>query len=87
MPGKNEDFLQATIKQLQLKRWELMAATITDRISILIRIPAATLTKTLTPAEQALSNARQLAPQGWRLTGFNFDGNHLLIDAAHDLLE
>jgi hypothetical protein len=87
MADKNTDFLQSAIKRIQLKRWEVLAAQIAAKISVMIRVPAALLARQITPADQALQVARDLSADGWRLAGFNLGSDHLLVDLERDLLE
>lgn len=87
MPDKNTDFLAAAMKRIQQRRWEVLAAQVADKISIMIRVPAALLSRQLSAGDQAIQVAHDLAPDGWILTGFNYDGATLLVDLARDRLE
>lgn len=81
---KDQDFLNAAIKRIQLKKWEVMGAQIAERITILVRIPAPLIAQRQTAAEAALDAGQQLKADGWIVTGFNFSGGELLVDLARE---
>jgi hypothetical protein len=86
MPDKNADFLAASIKTMQAKKWDISAAQINDKITVMVRVPPALLSARQTPAEQAIEVSTQVDHQGWRLVGFNYDGQSLFVDLVHDLM-
>jgi hypothetical protein len=87
MADKNREFLAASVKMMQARRWDVIAAQIADKITVLVRVPPALLNRSQSAAEQALSVSQDMAPQGWAFAGFSFDGQSLNVDLVRDKLE
>lgn len=88
MPAdKNTEFLSSAMQRIQQRRWEVLAAQIEEKIFITIRVPAAVRNPQQTGGDQAIQVARDLGADGWTLSGFNYEDNHLIINLRHDRLE
>ena len=83
---RNLEFLSASLKNFQARRWEIFGANITDAIRVTIRVPRASLNTRSSPAEQAVAIGQDLSRFGWRLTGFAYDQDNLNVDLVHDLM-
>jgi len=84
---KNADFLQAAIKRICAKKWDVPAAQVGPQISIMIRIPPALRPHMLSTADQAVQVAREMHAEGWTLAGFSDNGDNLLIDLVHPRMD
>lgn len=86
MADASTTFLQSNITKFQAKRWEIIGAQISDKITITVRISKTLIPGATTSADKALKVSQQLQQDGWTLAGFSADDAAITVDITHPLV-